>query len=53
MMWILVVAANLVSLTFAASALYLAANGKEGWGWFLFCALLAAVCPSKKDEDEA
>lgn len=33
---------NLAALACIGIAWYLAANDKEGWGWFLFVALLCA-----------
>jgi hypothetical protein len=33
----------LIILTFALIAGYLAINGKDGWGWFLFASLLCAA----------
>jgi hypothetical protein len=37
----LLVAANLVSLVAVIFAGYLAAHGREGWGWFLALGLVA------------
>jgi hypothetical protein len=41
-------AANLVSLACVGVAGWLAVKGKEGWGWFLFVALLCA-CSMKME----
>jgi hypothetical protein len=41
---------NLVALTCVASAAYLVAHDKRGWGWFLLVGLLAAASVSFKDE---
>jgi hypothetical protein len=36
--------ANLVSLACVGAAIYLAAHSKEGWGWFLFVAVITEGC---------
>lgn len=33
---------NLVALACVGAAAYLAINGKDGWGWFLFVGLVCA-----------
>jgi len=46
---------NLVALACIGVSGYLAVNGKDGWGWFLFAALLCAGSVSfgtEKDENE-
>lgn len=40
---LLAVALNMLSLSFLAVAGYLAAHDKNGWGWFLFAAIICAV----------
>ena len=42
----------LLSLGLAAGAIYLAVNDKEGWGWFLFGAIITFVYPSGKKNKE-
>lgn len=46
---LLTLSANLVALTCIAVAGYLAAQGKDGWGWFLIVGLCTATVFSKKD----
>ena len=36
---------NLISLVAIGGGIYLAANGQEGWGWFLFVGLLVTSFP--------
>lgn len=56
---ILNITGNLVALTCAISAFYLALHDKGGWGWFLFIALLTSAHyssgsskkPKKKKEE--
>ncbi len=45
MRWLAFNAGSLVCL---GSSVYLASIGRDGWGWFLFIALLLAVAPSGK-----
>ena len=40
---LLQIAANLVAITFAVAAAYLAAHDKGGWGWFILCAVLTSA----------
>jgi hypothetical protein len=44
----LAVALNALSIVLGVAAFYLASIGRDGWGWFLFVALLCAVAPSGK-----
>ena len=37
---------NLVSGIFAVVAIYLASKGMEGWGWFIFAAILCSASAS-------
>lgn len=47
------IAANLVALAFAIGGIILAIDGKEGWGWCFFLALLTThSVSSKKDGEE-
>ena len=39
---LLLFVANLTSVACVVSSAYLAFNGVEGWGWFLFVAVLCA-----------
>jgi hypothetical protein len=42
---------NMASILCALAALFLAFHGKDGWGWFLFGAILLHCYPSSgKDE---
>ena len=46
---------NLVALVCVGASTYLAINGKEGWGWFLFAAICCASSASfgnSHDEEE-
>lgn len=47
---------NLVALCCVGVAAYLAVNDKEGWGWFLFVAVIAAGSvtfkTTSKEDDE-
>lgn len=36
----LIVFRLIVAAIFAGGAIYLAMNGKDGWGWFIFAALV-------------
>ena len=40
------IACNLASIVCATAALFLAYHGKDGWGWFLFGAILLHCYPS-------
>ncbi len=39
-----------VSVLLACSALYLASNDKDGWGWFLFGSICTFVYPTKSKD---
>lgn len=43
---LLALGVNLVSLACVGGAIYLNLTGKEGWGWFLFAALLCFSTPA-------
>lgn len=40
--------ANAVAIVCAAFAGWLAVTGRDGWGWFLFAAILASVTLSER-----
>lgn len=50
------IAANLVSLSCIAGAIYLMIQNKDGWGWLLLIALLTyttlGTTKEEKDKDE-
>ena len=39
-----------VSIILACSSFYLALHGIQGWGWFLFGALITFVTPTFKEK---
>ena len=41
---------NLVALACVGAGAYLAVNGKDGWGWFLFVGLLCAGSVTFKND---
>lgn len=43
MFWIAYLTSHAVSLTCVGAAWYLAANDRQGWGWFLVVALLCVA----------
>ena len=46
-------AVNLVSLSFAGFAVYLAVHSKDGWGWFLFAAIICAGYAKTTSSDKS
>lgn len=41
--FLILIAANILSILLACAGIYMAINGIAGWGWFLFGALLTTV----------
>lgn len=41
---------NLVAIVLAIGGVILAFNKIDGWGWFIFCALVALVYPSSEED---
>lgn len=43
--------ANIPTVICALASCYMAVNSIEGWGWFLFVAVLLGVYPKSKDDE--
>lgn len=42
----------LIPITFAVGAIIMAYNGINGWGWFIFAAVLTVPGVEKKDKND-